>query len=243
MTSSSNVRRFMAAAALALPLVFAANANAESKARDVELAQLDLSKPLPSGICFEDNAKGTAASKLITAMRARNQNSVIIADKYTPTGQALDMYTSNLIQVRSDAPNLFGEGYHVVGSHPSNAASTGYCLSALQRTYVVYNDSVQTVPKAFEKGELGKALANGLKHEEKFAFGGLTDLGTFMAVTFNSKTKDGGVLMADGGGNGIMFYTIGNSGYSANLSASARSIIGLPPLAQAAPPAATLPQR
>ncbi|WNB74358.1 hypothetical protein [Methylomonas koyamae] len=80
-------------AAVVAPLILAAFstcANADS--RTVELSDLDLSKALPSNICFVDNEKGTAISKLMTALGARNQKSVIIADQYTPTGHTGDIY-------------------------------------------------------------------------------------------------------------------------------------------------------
>ncbi len=182
-------------------------------------------------------------SKIITVMKARNQKSIIVADKYTPTGQFVEMFTSNLVQVDKDIPNLFGEGYNIAGSSPSNVVSSGYCMNRLQSTYVVYNEAIQKIPGSFAKGELGQALSNASQQGSKFAFGALTELGTLMAVRFNPQSKDGAVLASDGGGNNTVFYAIGNAGYSANLTADARNAIGLPPVAQAAAPSVTLARR
>jgi hypothetical protein len=253
MTSSSNVRRFMAAAAtaLVLPFALAANANAESISRNaesisrnVELTQLDLSKPLPSNICFVDNNKGTAISKLMTALGARQQKSVIVSDKVGAMGSVAAIYTSNLVRVRQDVPNLFGEGYSIGSDHPASVVSSGYCLNRLDRTYVVNNESVKSILGIFGRGEMGQALSNAAQKGDKFAFGGLTDLGTLVAVSFDSSTKRGGVLASDGSGNSTVGFPIENAGYSQNLTADARQVIGLPPLAQTAPPSvATLARR
>jgi len=246
MTISKRARQFMAAAAsvVALPLAFtAANANAEPTSRNVELTQLDLSKPLPSNICFVDSSKGTAISKLMTALGARNQKSVIVSDKVGAMGSVAAIYTSNLVRVRQDVPNLFGEGYSIGSDHPASVVSSGYCLNRLDRTYVVYNETVQRIPGIFGDGELGQALSNAAQKGDKFAFGGLTDLGTLVAVRFNSQTQRGAVLSSDGSGNSAIGFPIENAGYSKNLTADARQVIGLPPLAQTTPPIATLARR
>lgn len=236
----------MAAAAtvVALPLAFtAANANAEPTSRNVELVQLDLSKPLPSNICFVDNNKGTAISKLMTALGARNQKSVIMSDKVGATGTVAAIFTSNLERVDKDIPNLFGEGYKIGSNDPLSSVSSRYCVNALQSTYVVYNEAVQRIPGVFGRGEMGRALSNATQKGTKFAFGGLTDLGTLVAVSFDPSTKRGGVMSSDGSGNGAVFFPVENADYSRNLTADARQVIGLPPLAQATPPVATLARR
>lgn len=249
MTNSPNVRRFMAVAAtvVALPLAFhAANANAESAntgSRIVELADLDLTKPLPSNICFVDSAKGTAASKLNTALQARGQKSIIISDKVGKTDDVAKIMTSNLVQVKPDVPNLFGEGYSVGSNDPSNTVSSKYCMNTLRRTYAIYNEAVQQIPGVFAYGEMGKALTNAGQKGSKFAFGGITDKGTLLSVNFNGDTKRGGIMLADGGGNTAIFYPIANARYSPNLTVDARNILGLPPVAQAEQPTVTLARR
>ena len=220
--------------AVVAPMVLAAflgAANANAASRTVELSDLNLSQPLPSDICFVDSAKGKAITKLNTAMHARDQKYVIVADKYTPFGNIADFSTSNLKRMNPNIPNLFGEGYHIAGDVPKSQISQRYCLNTMQATYVVYNDGVKVPQGTFAKGELGKALTNGSKNlEHNFAYGALTDLGTLMTVSFNSHTQEGTVFDADGRGNHPSFYPLVDTGYFSNLTADARDAIGLPPI-------------
>lgn len=229
MSLASTLRK----AAYAAPLVFAlAASNAHAESRIVELTDLDLSKPLPSNICFVDSAKGTAASKLNTALQARNQKSIIISDKVAKDGNAAFIFSSNLVQVYPDVPNLFGEGYDINTEQPSNVVASKYCMSTLRKTYVVYNESVKIIPGVFGQGEMGQALTNLGKNGIKLAYGGITDKGTLISMNFNGQSKKGAVFSADGKGNTAVFFPVENARYSPNLSADAKAIIGLPPLAQ-----------
>ena len=208
----------------------AANANAGS-AHVVELADLNLHKPIPSGTCFETNSKGTASEKLDIALAARDQKRVFDANRVTLYGKETNILTSNLKLMNPKIPHLYGEGYHIVADGLKNQEASGYCIDRLKATYVVNSDEVKVGQGAFGRGEMGGALRNGSRNaQNNFAFGALTDLGTLIAASFNSHSLEGTLILADGGGNSSVRAPLVDADYSKHLSNQSRAVIGIPPV-------------
>lgn len=204
-----------------LPLVFmiAANANA---ADTLEIDQLDLSKPIPSG-CFVDNNKGTAIEKLKTAMGARGQKSVVAGNQVVVGSNPYreQMYTSNLQQG--------GEGYIVDSSAPMGQAGSGYCWTRNQAVYIYSVFNSQGVPNEVKKGEMGKALTNNDKAGLKVALTMLTEQGSIAAVNFDPKTGKGSLKSADGNGNhAANLAFLEGAGYSAKLPPEIKAALQIP---------------
>jgi len=205
----------------ALPLVFmiAANANA---ADTLEIDQLDLLKPIPSG-CFVDNNKGTAIEKLRAAMGARGQKSVVAANQVVVGSNPYQelMFTSNLQQG--------GEGYEINSDSALGQVGSGYCLARNQKVYIYSVFNSQGVPSVVNKGEMGKALTNDDKKGYKVALTMLTEQGTLAAVNFNPETGKGVLISADGNGNHAADLAIlVGAGYSAKLPAEVKSALKIP---------------
>ena len=205
-----------------------ANVNAADPTKFIQVAELDLNKPIPSNVCVKDDAQGTALSKMRTIMGARGQKSVVAGNKVVPNfdptngGLVEKMFTSTLVQG--------GEGYDVSSNRPLGQAGTEYCFAQNQKVYVfsVFN-KLAGVPSGVNKGELGVALVNSDKAGVKVALTMLTDKGTLQVVNFNPATGDGSLKSADGNGNnaGNLAY-LKNTGYSASLPSAAKKALGIP---------------
>jgi hypothetical protein len=219
MSFAKNFRQVAVPVATAITLAFAANANA---APTLELDQLDLSKPIPSG-CFESNSKGTAISKLKTAMFARGQKSVVAGNQVVVGSNPYQelIFTSNL--------QKGGEGYEINSDKPMGQIGTGYCLQRNQAVYIYSVFNSQGVPNEVKRGEMGKALTNQDKAGTKVALTILTEQGSIAAVNFNPLTGKGTHVSADGNGNtaaNLAFLV--NTGYSSSLPDNVKAALGIP---------------
>jgi len=213
--------------ALLTTVFMAANANAADQAKFVQVAQLDLNKPIPSNICVKDDEQGTALAKMKAIMGARGQKSVVAGDKVIPNfdpangGLVEKMFTSTLEQG--------GEGYDVSSNRPLGQVGTAYCFAQNQKVYVFSVFNSVGVPSGVNKGELGVALVNSDKAGAKVALTMLTDKGTLQVVNFNPATGDGSLVSADGNGNNAGgLAALKNTGYSASLPIAAKRALSIP---------------
>lgn len=217
MSVANSLKNFVAP--MVLVAAFATNANA---ADTLEIDQLDLSKPIPSG-CFVDNNKGTAIEKLRAAMGARGQKSVVAGNQVVVGSNPYQeqMYTSNLQQG--------GEGYIVLSDKPMGQAGSEYCWTRNQKVYIYSVFNSQGVPSIVNKGEMGKALTNQDKLGTKVALTMLTEQGSIAAVNFNPSTGKGVLISADGNGNhAANLAFLESAGYSAKLPDTIKSALGIP---------------
>jgi hypothetical protein len=204
-----------------------ANANAADPAKFVQVADLDLNKPIPSNVCVQDDAQGTAVSKMRTIMGAREQKSVVAANQVIQNvdpangGLVEEMVTSNLKQG--------SEGYMVSSNRPLGKPGTVYCFAQNQKVFIYSAFNSAGVPSIVNKGELGIALTNNHKAGLKVAIAALTEQGTIKVVNFDPSTGRGSIKGADGNGNkaGNMAFLV-NAGYSASLPSAAKKALGIP---------------
>lgn len=201
------------------------NANAADQAKFVQVAELDLNKPIPSNICVKDDAQGTAHAKMKTIMGARGQKSVVAANQPVQNtdpahgGLQERMYTSTLQQG--------GEGYDVSSDRPTGKLGTTYCFARNQKVYIYSVFNSAGVPAIVNKGELGIALANNDKAGSKVAIAALTDKGTITVVNFNPDTGRGSQKFSDGKGGTAFDYPLMGAGYSASLPLAAKKALGI----------------
>lgn len=193
----------------------------------VQVSDLDLSKPIPSGTCVKDDEQGTALTKMKTIMGARAQKSIVAGNQTVKNrdpangGLQEQMFTSTLKQG--------GEGYDVSSDRPLGQAGTSYCFSYNQKVYVYSVFNFAGIPQDVNKGELGVGLSNSIKAGSKVALTMLTDKGTLQAVNFNPATGEGSLKSADGNGNNAgNLAALRNTGYSASLPLAAKKALGIP---------------
>ncbi len=212
--------------ALLTATFFAANANAAEPAKFVQVADLDLSKPIPSNVCVKDDAQGKAIDKMRTVMGARGQKSIVagnqpVADTDPAHGGLQErMFTSTLLQG--------GEGYYVLSDRPTGKAGTTYCFSQNPKVYIYSVFNSNGVPEIVNKGELGVALTNNDKVGMKVAIAALTDKGTIAVVNFDPHTKKGSQKFSDAKGGTAFDLPLVDAGYSASLPISAKRSLGIP---------------
>lgn len=211
----------------------AANANAADPARFVQVADLDLSKPVPSNICVKDDDQGHALDKIETIRKARGQTYVIEADSlHQKSGDSSPYagvtFTSNLKP--STIKGFLGEGYMIISNAPKGEQGTSYCFNISNSTTGIVSAINGTkVPSAVNIGELGAGLNNAMtRSDSKVGYIGVTTKKTWVAVTFNHMTKKGGYVLADGEGNGSLPIALVNVGYSRELPSSYKKALGIP---------------
>lgn len=203
------------------------SAQAADPAKFVQVAELDLNKPIPSNVCVKDDAQGTALSKMKTIMGARGQKSVVAGNHTVQNndpahgGLQEEMFTSTLVQG--------GEGYDVTSNRPLGKAGTEYCFAQNQKVYIYSVFNSVGIPALVNKGELGVGLVNSDKAGSKVALVMLTEKGSIRVVNFNPSTGLGSLKSADGNGNNAGdLAALRNTGYSASLPLAAKKALGIP---------------
>lgn len=213
-------------AALLTTVFMVANANA-AEPRIVELSDLNLTKPIPSNVCFKDSSQGTAIDKLQTAMIARGQKSVVVANQAVAAlGADKSPYRERIF---SSNLQQGGEGYEVNSSSPMGQVGSQYCLAQNQKVFIYSAFNSKGVPAIVNKGELGIALVNNDKAGYKVVIAALTEQGTLSVVNFNPLTGNGSFKSADGNGNNAgNLATLVQTGYSPKLPVAAKRALGIP---------------
>lgn len=218
--------------ALLTATFFAANANAAEPAKFVQVADLDLSKPIPSGICVRDDAQGKAFDKIEAIKKARGQYNVIEANRIGRTDANGNAYaeiafTSNL-KALEGKKTILGEGYMILSNAPKGQNGSEYCSSLNQATMLFSAINGTKVPSVVDKGDLGQALNNLMKADKKVGYVAVTGKGTLIAVNFNYKTGKGGYELADGGGNDPLPLPLVDVEYSPDLPLAYQKALGIP---------------
>lgn len=199
----------------------AANANA-APSTTVELDTLDLSKPIPTNVCFESNAKGTAFDKLKTAMNARNQ--IVVA-----TANQAVVSKTNPLQAELFSSTINGsEGYDITLDTPKErmAETSGACLTAIKNINIYDVNKLTAVPAEVNKGEMGVALRNAHTKGTKVMMTAQSTGGALIALQYNAAQGYGGLISADANGNKA--GTLGNMA-SIGYSTKAKELLGIIP--------------
>lgn len=217
--------------ALLTATFFAANANAAEPAKFVQVADLDLSKPIPSNVCVRDDAQGKAFDKIEAIKKARGQYNVIEANRVGRTDANGNAYaeiafTSNL--KASETKGWMGEGYMILSNAPKGQNGSEYCSSTNVSTGLASAINGKKVPDVVDKGDLGQALNNLMKADKKVGYVAVTGKGTLIAVNFNYKTGKGGYELADGGGNNPLPLPLVDVEYSPDLPLAYQKALGIP---------------
>jgi hypothetical protein len=225
--SNTQIRTFMQykssliliAYSLACSLV---QANSNNAPRIVELADLDLSKPIPSNVCVKDSPKGKAFDKMIAMVQARGQKSVVAGDQVLRGDNSRENIISSTLKQG-------GEGYKIASDRPLGKQGTEYCFTSYPKVYIYSVFNATSIPSLVNKGELGLGLSNSHIAGSKVAIVMLTEKGTLAAVNFNPNTGKGAVHTADGNGdNSAGIALLVKTGYSSTLPKSAKKALGVP---------------
>lgn len=210
-------------AALLATTFIVANANA-AEPNTIEIASLDLNKPVPTNICVESNSNGKAWDKLTTIMNARNQIVVATADQAVTAPNGQSPYKGKIFTSDSQGD----EGYIIVSDVPKaqTAKSPSFCLTTLKSTSIYNAFSSNAVPAEVNQGELGIALRNNAKAGLNIVMTGTTPGGALIAVNYNPKDKDARASLksSDNKGN-----TAGDLAYMVHFSYTpkAKQMLGI----------------
>ena len=231
MANTSLMRKSVIAAPLVVA-AFAASAQVEVK----ELVAIDLTRPVPQGICVADSPSGKAFDKIETIKKARGQTDVIEADivgaKSSVTGSSYAgiNFTSNLTAVEGKR-SVLGEGYVILSNRPKGQIGTQYCINySNDTTGIVSAINGTRVPGTVNLGEMGQALTNAMNNaDSKVGYVAVTNQRTLLAVNFNHKTGNGGYITADGAGNNYLPRPLVNVAYSLDLPPQIQRALGMKP--------------
>jgi hypothetical protein len=215
-----------------LAVAFAANAQVAV----LELAAIDISRPIPQGTCVADSASGKAFDKIEAIKKARGQTNVIEADEVgakspvTGSSYAGIYFTSNLTAVEGKK-SVLGEGYVISSNRPKGQVGTQYCIyHSNDTTGLVSAINGTRVPGTVNLGEMGQALTNAMNNaDSKVGYVAVTSQRILLAVNFNHKTGLGGYITANGAGNSYLPLPLVNVAYSLDLPLHIQTALGMNP--------------
>lgn len=205
-------------AVYAAPLVFAAaaaNVNA-APPTTIELTQIDLNRPIPNNVCFEDSSKGKGFDKLKSAMNARGQIVVATANQAVVTQSGGNPLKGRIFSSSEDGR----EGYIISLNLPKEqiSADTGYCMTSIRDINIYNVFTLQGVPPEVNKGELGTAFNSGYKNGIKILMTARTYGGALVALEYSPSNGKGALVSADANGN-----SAGTLGVMASMGYSSKA--------------------